>query len=104
MCGKKEVDQVPETVSYLPVWHYKGSRSNIVTGMISAATEIVMNSFGEKEVIKLEKSNGHHHLDGRGDTQHRSGGIRTIEEHDLLVQQSDLNRKKNLLNRQKKKS
>lgn len=99
---RREEEEDTKEVSFLPVYRYPGKRNNILRGMYSAVVELIHNSYGKETTISLEKTNGHSHLEGRGDTQHRQGGVRTVAEHDRLVEESEKNRSKNLEHRKKK--
>lgn len=85
-------NNIPQKIEYLPVYHYKGRRSGVLTGMYSVAVELLMNSFGKKKTIFLNKSNGRPHLEGRGDIHHRRGGILSVTDHNQMVDRADANR------------
>ena len=92
---------LPDKVDFLPVYRYKGSRSNIFTGMYSVLVESIRNSYGKKRTIYLNKNHGSSHLDGRGDTHHRNGGIMSLAQHESYVATAEANREAFLKNRQK---
>ena len=71
-----------------------GDRTNFYGRMVATAVNIVMNSFGKKELYEIEKNSGSLHLEGRGDIHHRVGGIISQSQHDELVDKGDENREK----------
>lgn len=78
--------------TYLPAYRYSGNRSTFIGSATAGLVELLMNSFGKTKIYEVEKNGGASHLEGRGDTHHRTGGIVSFDQHDELVAQQERRR------------
>lgn len=82
----------PKQFTYLPAYRYSGDRSTFIGSAKAGLVELIMNSFGKTKVYEIEKNGGTSHLEGRGDTHHRTGGVISFDQHDELVAQQETHR------------